>query len=190
MRGLNIIAGMAVVIGAGLAVTASSTRAQTGDVTFAKDIAPILQRSCVACHTRKSGAEPAGNLDLDADEESIQFEHDGAVPEERRTIGKRRPPWRVDAIAVGPPEGPRAGGVVPDRGLSYSKITSCSGDTVQDGSGSIGPSASSGSSRTSQAQPRRSARRWTGSRPWMWRCTTLFSRLPQARRTASGGPHT
>ena len=34
MRRLDIIAGMAVIIGAGLAVNASSARAQTGDVTF------------------------------------------------------------------------------------------------------------------------------------------------------------
>src|SRR5215471_4968904 len=50
MRALDIIAGMAVIIGAGLAVNASSVRAQTADVTFTKDIAPLLQRSCQSCH--------------------------------------------------------------------------------------------------------------------------------------------
>ena len=50
MRALDIIAGMAVIVGAGLAVNASSARAQTADVTFTKDIAPLLQRSCQNCH--------------------------------------------------------------------------------------------------------------------------------------------
>src|SRR6184192_789981 len=56
MRGLDIIAGMAVVLGAGMAVTASSARAQTDEVTFTKDIAPILQRSCQNCHRPDSVA--------------------------------------------------------------------------------------------------------------------------------------
>jgi hypothetical protein len=50
MRGLNIIAGMALVLCAGMAVTTSSIGAQTSEVTFTKDIAPILQRSCQNCH--------------------------------------------------------------------------------------------------------------------------------------------
>jgi hypothetical protein len=50
MRRLGIIAGIAVVLGAGMAVTSSSARAQTSEVTFTKDIAPILQRSCQSCH--------------------------------------------------------------------------------------------------------------------------------------------
>src|SRR4030095_8685730 len=33
-----------------MAMTVSSARAQTNDVTFTKDIAPILQRSCQGCH--------------------------------------------------------------------------------------------------------------------------------------------
>src|SRR5262245_42862504 len=44
MRRLNIIAGMA------LALTVSSVKAQTAEVTFTKDIEPILQRSCQGCH--------------------------------------------------------------------------------------------------------------------------------------------
>ena len=40
MRGL--ITGVAVVLGVGIAITASSARAQTDAVTFTKDIAPIL----------------------------------------------------------------------------------------------------------------------------------------------------
>ena len=54
MRVLDIAAGMAVVLGAVMAVTVSSARAQTDQVTFTKDIAPILQRSCQSCHRRDS----------------------------------------------------------------------------------------------------------------------------------------
>ena len=50
MRGLDIVAGMAVALGVGMAMTVSSARAQTNDVTFTKDIAPIVQRSCQGCH--------------------------------------------------------------------------------------------------------------------------------------------
>jgi mono/diheme cytochrome c family protein len=51
MKGLLIVvAGMAIVLGAAMAATASFAAAQTGAVTFTKDIAPILQRSCQNCH--------------------------------------------------------------------------------------------------------------------------------------------
>src|SRR5262249_61491205 len=36
-------------------------------VEFHRDIKPILERSCVACHTQKSD-KPAGNLVLDDDQ--------------------------------------------------------------------------------------------------------------------------
>jgi hypothetical protein len=49
-----------------------------------RDIKPILRRSCVACHTSKtdSGAthSPAGNLDLDADDQLVQVEQQGKFP--------------------------------------------------------------------------------------------------------------
>lgn len=48
-------------------------------VEYFRDIQPILNRSCVACHT-KSASKPAGNLVLDADDEQIQFEHHGKFP--------------------------------------------------------------------------------------------------------------
>jgi hypothetical protein len=35
------------------------------DVEFWRDVKPILERSCVACHTEKGGAKAAGNLVLD-----------------------------------------------------------------------------------------------------------------------------
>ena len=50
MRRLDVIAGVAVVLAAGMAVTASSAWTQTDQVTFSRDIAPILQRSCQSCH--------------------------------------------------------------------------------------------------------------------------------------------
>jgi hypothetical protein len=50
MRGLPIVVGLAVMLGAGIAVTESPARAQADEVTFSKDIAPILQRSCQSCH--------------------------------------------------------------------------------------------------------------------------------------------
>ena len=37
------------------------------NVEYFRDIKPILDRSCVACHTTKGGARPAGNLVLDDD---------------------------------------------------------------------------------------------------------------------------
>jgi hypothetical protein len=40
-------------------------------VEYFRDVWPILQKSCVACHTKKA-AKPAGNLVLDADEESVE----------------------------------------------------------------------------------------------------------------------
>jgi mono/diheme cytochrome c family protein len=56
MKGLTIIAGAAAVLCALLVVTVSSVVAQTGQVTFTKDIAPILQRSCQGCHRPDSVA--------------------------------------------------------------------------------------------------------------------------------------
>jgi hypothetical protein len=40
-------------------------------VEYYRDVRPVLERSCVACHTAKGG-EPAGNLDLDAPDETYQ----------------------------------------------------------------------------------------------------------------------
>src|SRR5581483_6772256 len=48
-------------------------------VEYHRDVEPILQRSCVACHTKRA-AEPAGNLVLDADDEGVQVENKGRFP--------------------------------------------------------------------------------------------------------------
>ncbi|HEX7899037.1 MAG TPA: FecR domain-containing protein [Planctomycetota bacterium] len=49
------------------------------DVEYKRDIRPILDRSCVACHSRKA-EKPAGNLVLDADDEVISIEKHGKLP--------------------------------------------------------------------------------------------------------------
>jgi hypothetical protein len=50
------------------------------NVEYWRDVKPILARSCVGCHTAKGGKEPAGKLDLDADDELIQAEQHGKFP--------------------------------------------------------------------------------------------------------------
>jgi hypothetical protein len=50
------------------------------NVEYFRDIQPIFKRSCVGCHTAKEGKEPAGNLDLDADDQWEQYEHHGKFP--------------------------------------------------------------------------------------------------------------
>jgi hypothetical protein len=49
------------------------------NVEYHRDIRPILERSCVACHTKEWG-QPAGNLVLDADGELVQVENKGRFP--------------------------------------------------------------------------------------------------------------
>jgi Hydrazine synthase alpha subunit middle domain len=48
-------------------------------VEYFRDVKPILERSCVACHT-KNVKEPAGNLVLDGDDEKIPVENKGPLP--------------------------------------------------------------------------------------------------------------
>ncbi len=49
------------------------------NVEYFRDVKPILDRSCVACHTKK-WQKPAGKLVLDADNEDKQFGHIGKFP--------------------------------------------------------------------------------------------------------------
>ncbi len=90
MRGL--ITGVAVVLGVGIAITASSARAQTDAVTFTKDIAPILQRSCQSCH-RPDSVAPMSLLTY---EEVRPF----AMAIKQRTALRHRrgamPPWFIE----------------------------------------------------------------------------------------------
>jgi len=50
------------------------------NVEYFRDIQPILKRSCIPCHTAKDAKTPAGNLNLDADDESVQIENEGKFP--------------------------------------------------------------------------------------------------------------
>jgi hypothetical protein len=69
------------------------------NVEYFRDVQPILQRSCVACHTSKDGKTPAGKLDLDADHEPVQVENQGKFPgtyyrlamDERAKFGHKPP---------------------------------------------------------------------------------------------------
>jgi hypothetical protein len=49
------------------------------NVEYFRDVQPILQRSCTACHTR-TWEKPAGMLVLDADDEEIPYERFGKLP--------------------------------------------------------------------------------------------------------------
>ncbi len=49
-------------------------------VEYWRDIKPILKQNCVRCHTSQDGKTPAAKLDLDADEELIQYDHLGKFP--------------------------------------------------------------------------------------------------------------
>jgi hypothetical protein len=49
------------------------------NVEYFRDVKPILERSCVACHTKTALKPPAG-LVLDADDEIVPYEHHGKFP--------------------------------------------------------------------------------------------------------------
>lgn len=71
------------------------------NVEYHRDIKPILQRSCIACHTAKDGKDPAGKLNLDADDEQISVENHGRFPgtyvrlalDERAKFGHKPVGW-------------------------------------------------------------------------------------------------
>ncbi len=71
------------------------------NVEYFRDIRPILERSCIACHTAKNGKQPAGQLNLDADEEWIQYRHEGKFPgtyyrlalDDAAKFGHKPPNW-------------------------------------------------------------------------------------------------
>jgi hypothetical protein len=50
------------------------------NVEYFRDIQPILRRSCIACHSEKEGKKPAGNLNLDADDELVTVPNRGKWP--------------------------------------------------------------------------------------------------------------
>jgi hypothetical protein len=55
-------------------------REEIVNVEYYRDVRPILDRSCVACHTGKEGHQPAGNLDLDADHQQVDIPHTAQLP--------------------------------------------------------------------------------------------------------------
>lgn len=71
------------------------------NVEYFRDIQPILKQSCVMCHSGKVSKRPAGNLDLDADDTSVQHDHHGKFPgtyyrlalDERAKYGHKPPGW-------------------------------------------------------------------------------------------------
>jgi len=71
------------------------------NVEYHRDIRPILARSCAACHHSKEGNQPAGNLDLAADDDLVQAENVGKVPgtyyrlalDERAQFGHKPPTY-------------------------------------------------------------------------------------------------
>lgn len=50
------------------------------NVEYHRDIRPILERSCIACHSSRGGRQPAARLDLDADGEIIDVPHTARLP--------------------------------------------------------------------------------------------------------------
>lgn len=50
------------------------------NVEYRRDVLPILQRSCVACHTTTGDRQPAGNLNLNADDELVSIPNRGKWP--------------------------------------------------------------------------------------------------------------
>ena len=71
------------------------------NVEYWREVKPILERSCVRCHTSKGGKEPAAKLDLDADDTLVQRENIGKFPgtyyrlalDEGAKFGHKPPGW-------------------------------------------------------------------------------------------------
>ena len=83
--GVLIVAGLAaVMLGAPSPAAAQSDH----DVTFTKDVAPILQRSCESCHRPRGGA-PMTLI-------SYQDVRPWARSIKQRTLAREMPPWFVD----------------------------------------------------------------------------------------------
>src|SRR5215813_9473971 len=83
---------IAAILSAGVIVTTSSALSQTGEVTFTKDIAPILQRSCQSCH-RPDSVAPMSLL-------TYEQVRPWAKEIKERTMRRHRrgamPPWFIE----------------------------------------------------------------------------------------------
>ena len=71
-----------------LLTAAGTTSAQTGEVTFTRDVAPILQRSCQGCH--RTGQ--MGPMSLMTYEEVRPW----ARAIRSKVVGRVMPPWHLD----------------------------------------------------------------------------------------------
>src|SRR5215475_12176076 len=78
----------AVCLGALLLLPGIAAAADTGPVTFAKDVAPILQAKCQECH-RKGTAAP---MSLVTYEETRPW----AKSIRYRVVTRNMPPWHID----------------------------------------------------------------------------------------------
>ena len=85
---MTVVVGLAL---AGMAAAAAPAGAQAASqqVTFAKDVAPILQRSCENCH-RPGGGAPMSLVTYDGSA-SLGARPQGAGPQAREM-----PPWFID----------------------------------------------------------------------------------------------
>jgi hypothetical protein len=84
--------------------------ASKADVTFAKDIQPLLKESCVRCHGEN---RPKGGLRLDSREGVLKGSHDGKVVEAGNSKGSLIviAAARIDDETAMPPKrGPGKGG--------------------------------------------------------------------------------
>ena len=84
--GVLIVAGLAVIM---LGAPSPATAQSDHDVTFTKDVAPILQRSCERCHRPRGGAPMTliSYQDVRPWARSIKAAHAEA---------REMPPWFVD----------------------------------------------------------------------------------------------
>src|SRR5262245_52989866 len=92
MRRMDRIAGIAAAICALIALTTSSSWSQSDQVTFTKDIAPILQRSCQGCH-RPDSIAPMSLLTYE------EVRPWARAIKERTLLRHRRggmPPWFIE----------------------------------------------------------------------------------------------
>ena len=83
--GVLIVAGLAVIM---LGAPSPAAAQSDHDVTFTKDVAPILQRSCESCHRPRGGA-PMTLI-------SYQDVRPWARSIKQRTLAREMPPWFVD----------------------------------------------------------------------------------------------
>jgi hypothetical protein len=79
----------------GLSAQTTAPAAAAGDVTFTKDVAPILQRSCQECH-RPNAIAPMSLL-------TYQEARPWAKAIKERVASRMMPPWYVDVLLFGLP---------------------------------------------------------------------------------------